>query len=242
MKLSNRVLWILILLWFVLSIYGFYKYFFELKLTNIEINSNISNFSWSLVNVKFSKDFFCKNKKCIIEEIPPFEYNLSIKKENYKTYNKKIVLWEIKKINIFLEKDIRIEPLKIKKINNTKKIDDIKKFNNAKKINNTEKNITKYSKIYNDKNYVFHHYKSYLSFKNINNSSIVEITFKPKINYIKKILNNNFLIVSEFGSYNFNIINKKLEYFSLFWDYIKQDNNYIWIINSDDKIRRKNFW
>lgn len=224
MKLSNRVLGILILSWFILSFYGFYKYFFELQLTNVEIISNVSNFSWSLVNTKFKKDFFCYNKKCILESIPPFEYNLLIKKENYKVYSEKIVLWKNKKLNIFLEKDIKIELYKVESLDDTKK------------------NIKLYNKIYDDNNYVFNHKNGYLYFKNINNNSITEISFSPRVNYIKNLSNNNFLIVSEFGSYNFNINNKKLDYFSLFWDYIKQKNNYIWIINFYDKVRKNNFW
>jgi hypothetical protein len=232
MKLSNRILWFLILFGFVLFFYWFYKYFFELKVTNLTISSNISNFSWSLVNTKFRKDFFCENEKCLIDNIPPFEYTIIIKKENYKTYNKKIDLWKTLNTSIYLEKYI-----KLKKVDNL-----IDSEIDKKRILKVFTKSVNYKKVYNSNNYIYYHDFSNLYFYNLNNSNLFFIKFNPKVHYIKNIWSNNFIIVSEFWSYNLNILNKNLEYFTLFLDYTKFWNNYIWIINSWDRRMKKNYW
>ena len=145
MKLSNRILWFLILFGFILFFYWFYKYFFELKVTNLTIFSNISNFSWSLVNTKFRKDFSCENKKCLIDNIPPFEYTIIIKKENYKTYNKKIDLWKTLNTSIYLEKYI-----KLKKVDNL-----VDSEIDKKRILKVFTKSVNYKKIYNSNNSLF---------------------------------------------------------------------------------------
>ena len=71
--------------------------------------------------------------------------------------------------------------------------------------------------------------------------SLFELIFKPEIKYIKNISSNNLLIVSDVGSFVFNLLNKDIEYFSLFKDLVFVKNNYIWVINKDDLIRKKNF-
>ena len=239
MHLSNRVLWILILFWFILFFYWFYKYFFQLNLTSIEITSNVSNFSWSLVNNKFSKDFFCKDKKCTLTEIPPFEYDIIITKDYYKDYKTTINLSILNKIDIFLEKDILIKDIKNKKISRAELIQKVKDKNNEK-INFTWESIN-YLKIYWNDDFVYFFKNEKLYFSNLKNNNLFELIFKPEIKYIKNISSNNLLIVSDVGSFVFNLLNKDIEYFSLFKDLVFVKNNYIWVINKDDLIRKKNF-
>ena len=238
MKLSNRTLWILILIWFVLSFYWFYKYFFELKLTKLEIISNISNFSWSLVNSKFEKDFSCITKECIIDELPPFEYELIIYKENYKIYKSNIIL-NNSKIIINLEKDIKLEKVETKKLSRSDLIDKIK--NKNANVVDFSWNKIDYLEIYGNNNFVYFKKNDKLYFYNLSNNNSFNIEFIPSINYIKNISTNNLLIVTDIWSFTFNLLNKKIEYFSLFSDFILINGNYIWIINSDDLIRKKNF-
>ena len=236
MKLSNRVLWILILLSMIWGFYIFYQVFFKIKLTELEINSNIENFSGSLENIKFSKEFYCEKKKCIIGEIPPFDYKLKIEKENYKYFIKNIDLNEEKDIKIFLEKKVIFEKVKEKKVS---KLQQIK--NSLKQKVEFWENKEKYNKIYNDKNLVYFKKNNKLFFYNLRNNWSFSISFIPKINNIKNLWNNFYVINTKIWSFNFYKLNKKIEYFSLFWDYIIYDSNYIWIINSDDKIRLRNF-
>ena len=227
MNFSNRFLGFLILVWFILSSYLFYKYFFELKLTNITINSNVSGFSWSLINNKFNKTFFCFESKCTINNIPPFNYKLVIKKDWYINNRSNIDLSKINTLDLYLKKDI-----KLNKIITT---------NNLTNKQYTVNDVI-YNGINNDNKYFYHKKLNKLYIHNKNNNNTINFDFVPKIHYIKNIWNKNLVIVSEFWSYNLNLNTKKIEYFSLFSDYIRNNNGYIWIINSSDKIRKKNFW
>ncbi len=236
MKLSNRLLGILILLSIIGAFYIFYQVFFRIKLTQLEINSNIWIFSWSIENIKFSKDFNCIEKKCIINNIPPFEYEININKQKYKIYKNKINLFEINKLNIFLEKDIKLEKLEQKQLSKREKILNINKNN----LNFWSKTVN-YNNIIAESNYVFFKDNNKLYFYNIKNNNSFKVWFKPKINYIKKLNQNQFLINTKIWTFVFNVLNKKLEYFSLFSDFVLINNNYIWVINDDDITRKKNF-
>ncbi len=227
MKFSNRFLWFLIILCFMLFFYGFYKYFFELKLTSFNINSNVENFSWSLINSKFKKEFFCEKSNCIIKNIPPFEYELMIKKNNYINYKENIDIWKKNKLKIYLKKDILFDKIK----------DSSFEKSNWYKVNDIF-----YEKVYNSSKNYYKQLKNKLYIYNKNTSQFTEIIFIPKIYYIKSIWNNNLIISSKVWAYNFNLNNNKLEYFSLFWDYTISHGNYIWVINNLDKARKNNFW
>ena len=238
MKLSNRILWILIILWFILSFYWFYKYFYKLNLINIKISSNVSNFSWSLTNPKFTKDFICKEKRCILEWIPPFEYDIIIYKDSYKNY-KSTLKSNIKKIDISLEKDIKIEEIEIKKISREELINNIKETNKNKITFSWNK--VSWNKIIWNNTFVYIIKKNKLYFYNINNSNTFSLDFIPKVEYIKSISDNNFIIVTDIWSFVYDVLNQKIEYFSLFSDFIIFENNYIWIINDYDIVRKNNF-
>ena len=235
MRLSNRVLWFLILFWVILSFYGFYKYFFKLNLTSLVISSNITNFSWSIENNKFSKDFFCEEKDCTIYEIPPFEYKLNILKKNYKRFNKSINLSRNNTVEIFLEKDISVNKILKKELSKRELIIQ----SNSNNIQFWKNNIL-YSKIYWIEDVVYFTDNEKLYFYNLKNNNSYFIIFKPEINYIKKLNNNSYLINSSVWSYVFNFLNKEIEYFSIFSDFVSINENYIWIVNNNEKVRKTN--
>ncbi len=229
MNLSNRTIWILIILWFIIFWFWFYKYFFEIKLKTFVIESNRKNFFWNLENNKFKKEFFCWEKKCEIENIPPFEYKLYIKKKGYKEYKVNINLRKIDNIKIDLEKEIKIEtsnkPLK-------NKIEE----NLLKKAN---KNLV-FEEIYGKDNYIYYKVKDNLYIKNLYNNNIFTTSFKPKIIYIKSLWEDRLWIVSDLWTFRFNLINKNIDYFSIFNDYVDVWDFYIWVIKNDDKKRKIN--
>lgn len=236
MKLSNRFLGSLLLLSIIGAFYIFYQVFFKIKLVNLEITSNKENFSWTLENIKFSKDFFCETRKCVISEIPPFDYKLRISKDNYKNISKNINLKEKQSINIFLKKDINIKRIEQKELNKREQI--IEKIKN--KINFSWDYI-KYNKIYWEDNLVYFIKNNKLYFYNLLNKNSFSIILKPRINYIKKLTQNTLLINTEVWSFTFNILNRQLDYFSLFSNFIIYNESYIGVINSSDLIRRQNF-
>ena len=187
-------------------------------------------------NIKFSKNFKCETNKCIIKSIPPFSYNLRFYSNGFEDIIKKIDLSKQNKINITFDKKITIKKLDNKDISKREEI----LSNIKKKLVFAWKKIN-YKNIFWEDDYVFFQKNNKLNFYNLKDNSSFDIIFKPNINYIKKSWENTYIINTNVWSFLFNILNKKLEYFSLFWDFIIVWDNYIWIINNDDEIRKKNF-
>jgi len=111
MSLSNRSLWVLIILWFIWVWYIFYQYFFVQNLVSLNINSSVSWYDIELYNLKAKKNINCPEKMCSINEISPFEYELKITKKDYEIYKQKIDLSKSKTINIDLKKILIFEKL-----------------------------------------------------------------------------------------------------------------------------------
>ena len=154
--MSNRVLWFLIILIFILSSIAFFMYAFLYNDAKIVINSNISEYYAEIYNKKTLKkyDFECNNKKCFLEDIPPFTYKLTITKKWYKQIIQEVSLPRNKTINIdiVLNKKIKLEeiieePKKVEVIEEQEKLEvieeqkkvEISKNNSEKKINSKEK-------------------------------------------------------------------------------------------------------
>jgi len=239
-KYSNRFLGFLLLFFIIWITYILYSYFFKISYVNFEINSNTNSYSWTLYNVKYKKDFFCKQEKCIIENLPPFKYKLTIKKDNYNTFFKQVDLSKNNKIDVVLEKDIFLEPLEKKEFD---KKDFIRKLK-AKKQNFIEyKNQKlKYNNVVNNDNYIYFKSWDFLILQNVKNNTYIKKEFIPSINYIKQNWNDLFIINTNIGSFYLNKKTKNLDYFSMFDDYVKKWDYYIWVIKEDDFVRKNNFW
>ena len=78
--------------------------------------------------------------------------------------------------------------------------------------------------------------KNYIYNAKIFNLEKLELNIK--INYIKYIKNNLYIITEK---WLFIRKNNKLEYFSIFTDFIIKDWDYIWIIKDSDKTIKNNF-
>lgn len=114
--MSNRILWILIILWFFWIIFSFYLYFFKFNRVNIEIISNIKNYEVELYNNDMKSIFNkkCEDKKCIFEDFSPFNYKIKISKKWYRDLSYKLNIRDnwITKLNIKLEKNIYLREIK----------------------------------------------------------------------------------------------------------------------------------
>lgn len=76
-----------------------------------------------------------------------------------------------------------------------------------------------------------------------NNAKIVsEIKLNIDIEYVKQWLKNSLIFVTNKWSFKYFIYNKNLEYFSYFNDFIYFNEWYIWIIKKEDKRILKNLW
>jgi len=238
MRISNRLLWLFIIVVFVFFIFLFWI-FLKKNAVFLEINSNENNFSWKIYNIKFSKDFFCKQKKCIISNVPPFEYNLTLTKTGFLDIHKKINLSKSIKLDIKFQKKI-----KLKKIENK-----ITRKQLINKIIQDKKNNFYYlwkklqfRSIINSKNYLYAFYNKKLIFYNKNNNYSFDIDFYLNIEYIKELYPDLFVIKTNKWAFNFNKKTKEIDYFSLFDDYVYFNNFYIGVIDDNDLQRKNNLW
>ena len=91
----------------------------------IVINTNVEGYSVELSNVKTVNPIIkeCGKEKCEIEEVPPFEYTMTVSKEWYKDYEEVISVSrsEIRSLVFVLEKDTQlsaVEPLVVGEVEN----------------------------------------------------------------------------------------------------------------------------
>ncbi|MDD3646477.1 MAG: PEGA domain-containing protein [Candidatus Gracilibacteria bacterium] len=146
--MSNRTLGFLIIFGFIAGSFLFYQYFFVFKLVSLTVNSNVENYTVELNNLKASKKIECVQKVCHIAEISPFEYNIKITKDDYKTYLNKIDLSSNETLNVNLEKNVVLEKIEINNPQNISEqadkrtrqeiIDEINKRKETYKIINIE--------------------------------------------------------------------------------------------------------
>lgn len=110
--MSNRILWILILIWFAGFWYLFYLIFFVQYTWTLEITSNIDNYSVELYATKVYQTFNyeCKEKKCTITDLSPFTYDVTITSPSYKEIKQELSLkWKTTNyIKANFEKDTKL--------------------------------------------------------------------------------------------------------------------------------------
>ena len=222
--MSNRILWILILLWFLWIGYLYYifNYIPELKQRELE-------------KQKVEKELILKKeaeKKKI--KLIKIENNVVVDTKEQK----------IKKLreNIKNYKTFRFDD----NIIYFKKSD----INSLNMYYNSV-NIGKFKLVY--KNYLFVNkvywwnwdlFISVWKDKYIYNKNLKvfkKIDLNIKVLYVKKDW-NNYIFVTDKWSFIYNFLNNKLEYFSFFNDFIYFDNLYIWLISPTEKQLINNLW
>lgn len=112
------------------GMYAFYYYFFVINKGNLTIDGNIWWYSVSLYSEKLKTSFSseCKNQKCELIDIAPFDYTITIKKDGYKDYSQdiKIEKKQTLTLTIDLEKQLKMTPIEEKKQTESK--DKLEKF------------------------------------------------------------------------------------------------------------------
>ncbi len=130
--MRNKLLSLLILVVTFWAIYGFYYYFFVLNKWNLTLNWNVENYTVSLYNNELKINFLtnCKNTKCELIDLAPFDYEISISKEGYKTWTQslKIQPKTTKEINFDLKKQLLIKKISEETGLSSRPVSDIDKF------------------------------------------------------------------------------------------------------------------
>jgi len=221
--MSNRFLWILIILWFIWAGYIYYNlvYLPELKANELRLineNNKIENekITKEISLTKKDRVVFNKTNSEKIEEI--IENN-----KNYKTFklpnNKKAYF---KKNNNLLDlyyDDIRVSSFE---------------FNSSENLI-VEKilwdNNDLYIQIWDNKFY----FNSYTKV-------VKKINIKIEVLYVKESWINNLIFVTTEWSFNYNKFSEELTYFSYFNDYVNYKDWYIWIVEFNDYRILNNLW
>ncbi len=223
--MSNRLLWILILLWFIGIWYLYY---------NLSYIPNIESERLKIIEneIKINKEKELKEKeiKLVKQDI------IGTNKTNKEIIN------EIKE---------NIKNYKTFKLSNWLKAYFIKNSSNTLDLYYNENKIWNFKLVYNK--YLVVDYivwskwdlyieiwKEKYIYNNIT-KLINKIELNIKIKYVKKD-KNWFIFITDKWSFIYNVSNKKLEYFSYFDDFISMDNWYVWIIKKNDLLRIKNLW
>ncbi len=208
--MSNRVLGLLIILWFILLWVLFFLYFFVYYTGQIVINTNVENYKVELYNKKLLKTdvINCENNKCILGEISPFEYSIKISKTDYIDYLEEFEIWrnEILEIDVELEKKISLEKISEVQIEEWSEINREEKMNFLREKSNVYKSFDfwaswiYYFKIENN---------NLVLYKNLEKLFVWEITSEEDIN-IMQIYgdDNSILIILWEKKYLYSIISK----------------------------------
>lgn len=240
--MSNRVLWILILLWFFWIITAFYLYFFKYNRVNIEISSNLTSYQVELYSTDIKKTFKkkCEQKKCVFKDFSAFNYNLKITKEWYRDYYNTLNIRDnwITTIEVTLEKDIYLRNSNEEELNkySTVFIEEIKKNTKENRIKELRerKKIKKTFFLKNLWKFIFKKSKDKLELL-INDKSLwlFENTNIETLNIRKISYTDNFILINIWDKkYIYNLISK-----NFFIIKLNLDINYIKLWENNQNFR-----
>ncbi len=104
-----------ILIWAIWALVLAYLYFFVYYTATLVVNTNVTEYTVELFSkstaTKFSKD--CQDEICIITDVSPFEYNITVSKSGYnpQVVPVKITSRRREELYINLEKKVILEPV-----------------------------------------------------------------------------------------------------------------------------------
>jgi len=232
--LSNRVLWILILLTIFLVWFILYWYVFVLSLYSVNFETNVKNYNIELINEKFKKKYLvnCSLERCELKDIAKLNYDVTISKELYNTVkfsfnpsiknNFKIILFKKAILRpIIEEKELKKELTRNEKIalinkkhNNFlyKEIEDkefiLKDQNNKLDLYFNNNFVYSFEKLENNKFYIAPVYNSnkYFFISNEKEKIILDSNF---LKIIKLKLNIKILYVKKLNDLDFLLVTDK---------------------------------
>lgn len=109
--MSRKLYAILVLIGAIGAITLVYLYFFVYYTATLAINANVSGYHVELFSKSTAQkiEYDCPEQECIISDVSPFEYNISLSKENYKTYSITTKITPRKRETLFVELEKKSE-------------------------------------------------------------------------------------------------------------------------------------
>lgn len=230
--MSNRILWILIIIWFLGLWYLYYETQYlprianekqdNLTIENDELEKNINEL---ILKEEIKKEIVLAKEVIEKKEISKIEKvkELRITKKAYKSFkldDNKIVHFEKNENTL----DLLIWT---KKIWNFELV--FSHYLRVENIKGSDNDL--YIEVWEDKFYY-----------NSNTKIITWITLNIDIQYVKIWLNNNLIFVTTKWSFIYQKYKKNLDFFSYFTDFIYYDDWYIWLVKQSEKRILNNLW
>ena len=219
--MSNRLLWILIIIWFIWAGYLYYHLIYTPEQKN-----------------QIKQELELKNK--IIEEKKEPELIIQDKKE--------IKLTNLEKIEEIKEKNKSYETFKLFNGLNTYFIEDLNKIElhiEGKKIWTFDLVYKQYLRVdlvlWSERDLYIEVWTDKFYY-NDKTKIISRIELNIPVVYTKLWINSKLIFVTKKGSFIYSIYNKTLEYFSYFNDFVYFNGWYIWLVREEDKRILKNLW
>ncbi len=115
--MSNRILAILILIWVIWGFYLLYLYFFVHYTSTLKIQSNVPEYTVVLYGKSVAKTnrYECPETTCMIEDISPIDYNITIAKDGYINFSENVDITprSTQEIIINLQKKVELEKVEL---------------------------------------------------------------------------------------------------------------------------------
>lgn len=219
--MSNRLLWILIIIWFIWAWYLYYNLSY-LKDKNIALNNE------KILNSQTTE--IKKEPELIPVLVEKIELSNSQKIDELK---EKTSSYKVIKVNDF-SKAIFIE--------NWNWLSLSLDWNEIWNFDLVDSDLLRVESIYwTDSDLYLEIWDKKYYYRN-STKNIYEIDLNINIIYVKNSSNDNLIIVTEKWSFTFNISSKKAEYFSFFNDFIYYNDWYIWLVKDSETRILKNIW
>lgn len=223
--MSNRLLWILIIIWFVWVGYLYY-HFSYLPNKKIEIQSQIIEKQIQDQNKEKQK----KELKLVEKKVEKIELSNEQKIEEIKQNNTNYKTFTLENgVKSFFKKnnnnlDLYIEDYKIWNFDLV-----YPEFLKIDLIKWTQKDL--YIEIAKDKFYY-----------NSDSKVVSKIDLDIDVLYVKSWNNGKLIFVTSKWSFDYSIKDKILKYFSYFNDYVYFEEWYVWLVKKDDERILNNLW
>ena len=221
--MSNRILWILIILWFIWTGYLYYNFSYiptkKAKEIRIELEKQKKDEAKVIKRIELVKQKQINVTKTKQEKIKELREDI----KHYKTFK-----LENNKKAYFTENNWKLDL-----------------YYDNKKIWVFDLVYSKYllvELILGDNNDLFIEIWNKKYYYNNKLNQISKIDLNVDVLYVKEWNTNNIIFVTKKWSFIYNIYNNTLNYFSFFNDFVYFKEGYIWIIKSNDSVRIKNLW
>lgn len=242
--LSRKLFALFVLIWALWFFVLLYLYFFVYYTATLVIVANEENYSWELVSIKNAQNrkFTCIQKECIIEDIPPFDYRLTLSKDDFKSISQSISLSArtAERIEVLFERQARLSLETVVLPESS--------WDFLSEIALPLPEAVSWDDI---------HYEPIIwaegeMFLRAGNTSFIyeslwgnltELPYRIPVVYIKAgTVGGSYQVVTEVGTFLYSRQSRTSNFQYLFFDYVVlSEEQIIWVIRPDETEKRQNF-